>query len=441
MPQVLDEATYLDTLLGLSKTLNSSLDISEVLNTAIEQVTRFVGAERGFILLVQEGSNKVWGKATHDIDPNDLELALAGRDPFNRPQISKTIVEEALRDRLPVVSLNAQEDPRYAEHTSVRVSQVRSVVCVPLVLKGKATGIVYLDNRLKTGVFDDRHVEMLTAFANQAAVAIENARLYNNLKKSMEEQLRLQSDLHEKESQRRALEEANRLKSEFIGFVSHELRNPLTTIRGYVQTLSTESGDDPAVRTEFYEVIEAEADRMLDMINELLDSSRLEAGRPLTLNSRPIDLRPMLSRLARTQRFYKYWTPGHCLEADLADDLPVIEADEDKVHQVIANLLSNAIKYSPNGGVIALSAAATANGGIRITVQDEGLGMSEDQRAKLFGRYERIERDEIKQIAGTGLGLFLSRHLIELHGGSITCECAPGHGSIFIVELLATPPQ
>src|SRR5205807_10526272 len=131
-------------------------------------------------------------------------------------------------------------------------------------------GVVYLDNRVKTGIVDDHHVEMLSAFANQDGVAIENARLYDNLRKSMEERLRLQQELHEKETQRLALEEANRLNSDFIGIVSHELRNPLTTIRGYIQTLSGAMDLKPAARREFYDTIEAEADRLRDLLNQLL---------------------------------------------------------------------------------------------------------------------------------------------------------------------------
>ena len=273
---------YLRTLLQLGATLNVTLELSQVLNIAIEQVVQFVKAERGFILLVDSTTNRVWGKATHGIDLLDLESALSGQHSGNVPQISRTIVEEALRDRRAVLSTNAMEDPRFAAHTSVQLSQVRSVLCVPLIAQGQCLGIVYIDNRIKSGVFNQQAAEMLTAFANQAAVAIQNARLYENLRKSSEERLKLQQELHSKETQRIALEEANKLKSDFIGYISHELRNPLTTIRGYVQTMSQDLKGtiDNETRAEFYETIEAEADRMLTLINELLDSSRLEAGRP-----------------------------------------------------------------------------------------------------------------------------------------------------------------
>lgn len=436
------ESNYLRTLLQLGQILNVSLDLEQVLHIAISQVVNFVRAERGFILLVDRASNRVWGKAAHGIDLLDLESLLSGRDRTNKPHVSRTIIEEALHDGRAVLSTNAMEDPRYQAHTSVQLANVRSVLCVPLVAQGQTLGIVYLDNRMKSANFNEHDAEMLTAFANQAAVAIQNARLYDNLRKSMEERLRLQQEVIDKETQRIALEEANRLKSDFIGYVSHELRNPLTTIRGFVQTLANDPDGtiDRETREEFYETIEAEADRMLNLINALLDSSRLEAGRPISLNARPVDLRPLLMRMARAQRFYKFWTDRHSLAAEIDPSLPVIEADADKVDQILSNLLTNAIKYSPDGGQIRLE-AAPCEGGVEIRVQDHGVGLKPEDQQRLFGRFERLERDDIKKIGGTGLGLFLTRYLVELHGGRITCESAPGEGSTFTVFLPARPPD
>src|SRR5437588_12998068 len=122
MTEMVSDTSYLRTLLQLGATLNVSLDLSQVLHIAIEQVVNFVKAERGFILLVEEGTNKVWGKATHGVDPVALETVLSGRDPNNAPQVSRTIVEEALKDRRAVLSTNAMEDPRFASRTSVQLS-------------------------------------------------------------------------------------------------------------------------------------------------------------------------------------------------------------------------------------------------------------------------------------------------------------------------------
>jgi signal transduction histidine kinase len=442
MIETVSDTSYLRTLLHLGATLNVSLDLTQVLHIAIEQVVNFVKAERGFILLVEEGSTKVWGRATHGIDPNALESLLSGKDPTNSPQISRTIVEESLKDRRAVLSTNAMEDPRFSSRTSVQLSQVRSVLCVPLMAQGRTLGIVYLDNRVKSGVFSERDAEMLTAFANQAAVAIQNARLYDNLRKSMEEQLRLQQELHAKETQRIALEEANRLKSDFIGFVSHELRNPITTIRGYVQTLEGDADFtlDSAVRSEFYDTIEAECDRMLNLINDLLDSSRLDAGRSLTLHLQLVDVRSLLEKRARAMRLSKYFKEGHEIDVVLSPDLPEIEADPDKLIQIATNLLSNALKYSPQGGRITLS-GRPVEGGVELAVSDQGVGMDAEQQTHLFGQYERMERESTKSISGTGIGLHLTRHLIKLHGGHIDVESEPAKGSKFTVFLPLAPAE
>jgi signal transduction histidine kinase len=429
---------HLATLLQLGQLLNSSLDMHHVLETAIDQVIAFVGAERGFILLVDIETSKFVGEAVRNIDRAALEATLMDRDQANSAEISRTIVQNVLTNRQPVVSVNAMDDPRFAAAVSVQFSNLRSVLCVPLVAQGRLLGIIYLDNRIRTALFTEHHLSMLLAFANQAAVALENARLYANLRRSLEERLQLQDALHRQETQRLALEEASRLKSDFIGFVAHELRNPLTTIRGYVQTLMQDPDGTlgTEVRDEFYEAIEADADRLLDMINELLDISRLEAGRPLSVAHNPCELRPLLDKLVRRHRYYKYFTRNHRLELDIAEDLQEsIEADEDKLNQIFSNLLSNSIKYSPNGGAILLSARRDGDDHVIISVKDEGLGMTEEQAARLFRQYERVERDDIRNIPGTGLGLYLVKHLVELHDGEITCESAPGTGSTFIVRL------
>ncbi len=429
---------YLETLLRLGQLLNSRLEIKDVLDTAMEQVIGFLAAERGFIVLVDVETGRVWGEAVHEIDKSAMERTLAGTDDTNAAEISRTLVEYVLDSRQPVVTYNAMEDPRFASRQSVQLSHLRSVLCIPLVTQQRLLGIIYLDNRLSAGIFSDTHLAMLSAFGNQAAVAIENARLYENLRRSLEDRLKLQDELHSQETQRLALEEASRLKSDFIGFLAHELRNPLTTIRGYVQTLmaDTDHSLGEEVEAEFYEAIEADADRLLDMINELLDVSRLEAGKSLTLAHKEVNLRAMLDKLARRHRFYKYFTVKHSLNAWSDDTVPEhVVVDEDKLNQIMSNLLSNAIKYSPDGGEILMTTTTNADGDIIITIKDCGVGLSEEQIGRLFQQYERVERESIRSIPGTGLGLYLVKHLIELHGGDIECKSEVGSGSCFIVRL------
>jgi signal transduction histidine kinase len=429
---------YLARLLELGQVINSSLELSQVLETAIDHVVAFVGAERGFILLVDTETGRVWGESLRNVDKQALEGTLSGRDPHNRAEISRTIVEQVLSVRQPVLSHNAMEDPRFAGRESVQLSNLRSVIAVPLATQGRLLGLIYLDNRAQAGLFTERELAILSAFANQASVAIENARLYQNLRRSLEERLRLQEELHKQEVERLTLEEASRLKSDFVGIVAHELRNPLTAIRGYTQTLLQDVEFTLPKETvhEFYETIEADTDRLLDMIDELLDISRLESGRPLHPALTDVELAPLIERLARRTRLQKGFTSRHRLRTEMSPDLPAtIVADENKLNQILSNLLTNAVKYSPEGGEVVLRAAPDGPNHVRIEVQDPGIGLSEDQIARLFNRYERIERPEIENIPGTGLGLFLVKHLVDMHGGEIACSSEPGKGSLFTVRL------
>ena len=431
-----DASDYLAELLQLGQLLNSSLELSKVLETAIEEVIRFVRAERGFIMLVDSETGRVWGEAVRNLEKEALEATLSGIDLQNRAEISCTVVETVLDTGQPLLTHNAMEDPRFSGRQSVQFSNLRSVLCVPLITQGRVLGIIYVDNRAQSSMFTERQLTMLSAFANQAAVAMENARLYNNLRQSLEERMKLHDELHRQETRQLALEEASRLKSDFIGMVAHELRNPLTSIRGFVQTLMLDDeAVTPELTREFHETIEAESDRLLDMINELLDVSRLESGRPLTLAVKPIELCPLLEKMARRQKFSKYYTAQHEIVTQFADDLPeTILADEDKLNQILSNLLSNAIKYAPDGGNITIAANRNENF-IVLSVKDEGVGLTPEQQAKLFRQYERADRDSIKNIPGTGLGLYLAKSLVELHGGTIDIASTPGNGSTFTVRL------
>lgn len=448
VPEQSSETDHVDdlvTLLELGRLLNSSLDLPLVLETAIEQVIGFVGAERGFILLVELPTGNVRGEAVRGLEKAALEATLTGADSTNQAGISRSIVEKVLETRTAVLSHNAMEDPRFAQRQSVHLAHLRSVLCVPLLTQGRLLGVIYLDNRVRTGVFTERQLSMLSAFANQAAVALENARLYANLSTSLNEQLQLQEALYRKETQRLALEEASRMKSEFLGIVAHELRNPLTTITGYVQTLLADVGHtlDHAIRTEFYEAIAADADRLQELISELLDVSRIEAGRPLSLVLKPVALQPVIDRQLRRMRFDKFVTPRHRLQAEVAPDLaPTLLADESKLNQIISNLLSNAVKYSPEGGPVTLCCRNDPENPDRvcILVRDAGIGLTPEQQERLFQSYERLERDEISNIPGTGLGLFLVKNLVALHGGTISVESAPGLGSTFTVRLPRNGP-
>jgi PAS domain S-box-containing protein len=233
------------------------------------------------------------------------------------------------------------------------------------------------------------------------------------------------------------LEELSEMKTEFVSVVSHELRTPLTSIMGFAQTLRgphTTISDEE--QQEFLDIIEQESNRLLVMINDLLDVSRMEAGRPLRMNYQLVDLRQLAEHVVR---FQAVTTTSHRFLFSFPDTGLSASADRDRVEQIITNLVSNAVKYSPKGGDVVIGGYEQGEERV-VYVRDQGIGISPEQIGHLFERYQRIDRDAIKGIRGTGLGLFLARALAEAHGGRVWVESEVGKGSTFYFSLLAVTP-
>lgn len=230
-----------------------------------------------------------------------------------------------------------------------------------------------------------------------------------------------------------------RMKTAFVSTVSHELRTPLTSIKGFISTLlqDVDGFYDADTVHEFYVIIDQECDRLTRLISDLLNVSRIEAGRALDLNPGPVNLPDVVDKVVAAQKSY---TNKHEFAVDLEPDLPTIVADNDKVDQILTNLTNNAVKYSPNGGTITV-AGKQNNGVIRMSVSDQGMGIPKEHMEKLFDRFHRIDNRDTRKVGGTGIGLYLVKHLVEAHGGKIWVESEEGKGSSFIFELPKCPPQ
>lgn len=231
-----------------------------------------------------------------------------------------------------------------------------------------------------------------------------------------------------------------RMKTEFVSAVSHELRTPLTSIKGFIATLleDREGYFDAETRYEFYQIIDQETDRLRRLIEDLLNLSRIERGVALQPHWQRVDLAKVIDRVLTIQRSY---TDKHQIVADIPEPLPFIVADEDKLDSVITNLVNNAIKYSPNGGEVRVRAVREDNT-ILISVQDQGIGIPKDKLQKIFEKFERVDTKEPRAAGGTGLGLYLVKHLVELHEGQIWAESEGlGKGSTFYVRLPIYPKR
>ena len=231
----------------------------------------------------------------------------------------------------------------------------------------------------------------------------------------------------------------DRMKTAFVSTVSHELRTPLTSIKGFITSLlqDTENFYDKETVHEFYTIIDQECERLIRLINDLLNVSRIEAGRALDLNPSPVKISNVIDKVVLAQKSY---TDKHEFIIKLEPDMPTIVADIDKVDQILTNLMNNAVKYSPQGGKIEIT-GKKVDGGIQIGISDEGIGIPKEHLAKIFDRFHRIDNRDTRKAGGTGIGLYIVKNLVEAHGGRVWAESEVGKGSKFIFELPKCPPQ
>jgi signal transduction histidine kinase len=269
--------------------------------------------------------------------------------------------------------------------------------------------------RKRPGDFPAETIDLLRTFATQSALAIQNARLF-----------------HEIEDKSRQLEAASRHKSEFLANMSHELRTPLNAIIGFSEVLGERMfGELNEKQEEYLKDIHASGQHLLSLINDILDLSKIEAGR-MELELTDFHLPAALDNALTLVR-ERAGRRGIALHAALDDRIEYIRADERKIKQVLLNLLSNAIKFTPEGGRIDVR-AALGDGVVEVSVSDTGVGIAPEDQEAIFEEFRQVGT-AAKKVEGTGLGLALSRKFVELHGGRIWVESQVGEGSTFTFTI------
>ena len=298
------------------------------------------------------------------------------------------------------------------------IGKFRSAAFVPLAREGRGIGTLVLTHPMPGLRFTPRQQALLETFAGQAVIAIENVRLFGALREKT-----------------RLVEAASRSKSEFLANLSHELRTPLSSIIGFSEVMRDgKAGELSATQKRFAASINDSGEHLLSLINDILDLSKIEAGR-MELHPEEFDLPAEIAKAvgameARAQR--------HSIEVHVKVDpqLGAFRADRRKFRQVLLNLLSNAAKFTPDGGRIQLRAKLRP-GGVKVAVKDSGVGISPEDQAALFKEFSQVGRDAGRKAQGTGLGLALTKRLVELHGGTIAVQSEVGKGSTFSFTLPA----
>jgi signal transduction histidine kinase len=547
-----DEHSRLAAIYQVSRALGLSLVLDDALTQVMDAAVRLTGAERGCIMLFDEAAGGLDLRAARNIERESLSQ--------KEMEYSRTVVETVARTGKAVLTTNAQTDPRFSEQRSVMQLSLRSVLCVPLQVKERILGVIYVDNRVRTALFTERDRELLSAFAVQAAIAIENAQLYTLTDRALAARVAELESMQRSDRQLNATLEtdkvaatllewalqathaargwvavrldpeaepkivaasgygdaqapglppesdpmaaaiagtelavrpigfhppagmlapvvreektvglvlverpdadfskaegealtrladhaaaaventrlfqdvrrANDAKSQFVSIVSHELKIPMTSIRGYADLL--QQGLVGAVnekQLEFLRTIMSNVDRMTALVSDLSDISRIETGR-LRIEPAPVLIVDSIREVV-AQMKPQFDARRQTVETEVPKNLPTAHSDPQRLMQILTNLLSNANKYTPEGGKIKIHAAAEGDS-VRVTVRDSGIGMTEQEQSHLFTQFFRGESSAVRDQPGWGLGLHVTKRLVEVLGGSIGVESKPGEGSMF----------
>ncbi len=396
------------TALGqVSQALSSTLDLETVLTTIVQRAIELSVADGGSVYEYDDAAEEFHLRATQNFEE---ELVQASRAmPARRGEGALGMVAER---REPIQFADISDPTAYQSRVRDVLLRTgyRAILAVPLLRDDRIVGGLVI-GRKSAGEFSSGVIDLLTTFANQSALAIQNARLFRELA-----------------DKSRQLEAASQHKSEFLANMSHELRTPLNAVIGFSEVLSERMfGDLNEKQDEYLRDIHASGQHLLSLINDILDLSKIEAGKmelelsdfdlPMTIDNALMLVRERAGRRSVT------------LHATVDERLGQVQGDERKLRQVLLNLLSNAIKFTPEGGRIEVG-AKPVNGSIEVSVSDTGVGIAPEDQDAVFEEFRQVGTAE-KKVEGTGLGLALSRKFIELHGGKIWVKSQVGAGSTF----------
>ena len=400
------------TALGeISRAVSSTLDVETVLDTIVSRASQLASADGCSIFEYDEATEQFELRASHHDDSAFVEALRAV--PLRK---GEGLMGRAAEIREPVQVADITQPGAY--QSSVRDTLIRfgyrAVLSVPLLREDQIIGSLSL-TRKEPGEYAPEVIDVLKSFATQSVLAIQNARLFREIA-----------------DKSRQLEAASRHKSEFLANMSHELRTPLNAIIGFSEVLTERMfGELNEKQDEYLKDIYASGQHLLSLINDILDLSKIEAGR-MELEVTDFDLPSAIDNaliLVRERASRRGITLGHSVD----ERLGMIRGDERKVKQVLLNLLSNALKFTPEGGRIDVS-ARLQGGAAEIAVADTGVGIAPEDQEAVFEEFRQVGTAD-KKVEGTGLGLALSRKFIELHGGQIWVKSQVGHGSTFTFTL------
>jgi len=389
----------------------STFDLQAVLDALVHSAARLCEADNSY-LFRRESGKYIWS-ASYGYSDEYVEYV---KNLPLTPERGTATGRAALEGQIVHIP-DVLEDSEYTRWELQKVGNFRAILAVPLMRERLPIGVLGL-TRTKPRQFTDKQIELVTTFADQAVIAIENVRLFDEI-----------------QDKSRQLAVASEHKSQFLASMSHELRTPLNAIIGLTEMMVTNAGRSGTEKAlEPLRRVNAAGTHLLSLINEILDLSKIEAGK-LDLNLEPVNLARLIDEVIGTAGQLAEKNKNHLI-VEAQENVGALTADSMRLKQILLNLLSNACKFTKEGEV-ALRVRKVADGRdwIELAVADSGIGMTAEQQAKLFQDFTQADSLTARRYGGTGLGLAISRKLARMMGGDVTVTSEPGKGSVFTLRL------
>jgi signal transduction histidine kinase len=389
----------IQALREIEMAITSSLDLRAILDVLLEKIDVFLPYAVVTVTLVNKKSGELVPVACRNLDESEWKAVIARRIRLDK--ISE-------RDHAPVTILNAQTDPRSQQSEFLRKNRLVSYLRVPLVAKGEVSGFLTFFTK-EEHAFNVEEVKFLNTLASQAAIAIHNSQLYEEMRRS------------------------NKAKDEFLNVMSHELRTPVNVVLGYAQLLKNKMlGHTNSEQAAAIDTIVARSTDLLDMINSLLYATTLE-GNGAKLEAAKVSLIDLVQELKTDYQAQS--NKEIRLVWDYPAELPSIETDAAKLKQILRNIINNAIKFTERGTVTTAVRYFPSDKRVEFAVADTGIGIPPEERHSIFERFHQVDSSQSRSFEGVGLGLYIVKQFSILLGGTVAVESEPKKGSTFTVTI------
>lgn len=419
-----DQTAILQRILEISLRMAETRELDPLLEYVMQQALGFTNGEHGYLVLLN--------------DDDSLDFRITHGHPYEGDNqgtpVSRSIIEQVVREGKAALVRDAFGDSRFQTTASVVRMRLRSVLCVPLAVQGELLGVLYIENRKVADAFTENDVPLVMIFASQAATAIKNAQLNEQLEARVRQRTaELDKSRLEAEAGWAAALEENHLRTALLSNITHDLRSPLNIVINAIEWMQMgEFGEINQDQHDWLERALKATQQVLRLVNDIFDLSKIEQGK-LELYFKEVEISPLLDHtLAIAQGLRRSETVELLLDAQ--PNLPAIWADPDRIQQILVNLFSNAFKYTQEGKVTIRARYNELTDSILFEVADSGQGIPSHLVSRVFDRFQHDDSPEMRR-RGTGLGLAICKELVERHQGQIGVESELGVGTTFFFTI------